>query len=1678
MRDTDLEACVIRLEDGKGQTWGTGFVVSPSLAVTCAHVVEACGAGLGERVRLVFHAGGEPVEAEVLAESWHPEADVAFLRLPESLPEGVTPATLSPSVGRESAQVRAFGYPEVGQIKGLWGTGELTGRVKEVGQTLLQLSSAQITKGFSGGPVWDEATSRVIGMVTQIAAPDRYARLGDMAFAVPAETLRDLHPAEITLYYTLPPGTPFQAPTVPRYFIPRLKVSQALTDYLTADAPPGALVVSAVHGLGGIGKTTLVAALAHDPAVQTRFPDGVLWVTLGQEPDTLSFLSGWIQTLGDYDFRATVVEMASSHLRALLHDKACLLVVDDAWQADHVRSFLVGGDSCRVLVTTRDAALARKVGAQLYDLDVMTEAQALALFEARLGTLDGGRGPAAALARELGYLPLALELAAAQIEVGVSWDELLAAFREGLADLAALDLDEATFRNESLRLSFRLSLKPLSPKDQNAFAWLGVLPEDARLNPAMAATLWDQPEMEARKRLRRLRDKALLKAIAVDEYTVHDLLHDEAKLRLKEQMPLPKVHALLLDRYKLPYDRWDRLSDDGYIHQYLTWHMEQAGQSDAIHALLRLETQEGHNAWYQAREALAQTAGYLDDVRRAWRLVEEEFSARHSQLAIGLQCRDALIVSSLNSLAHNLPPAFPTALVKEGVWTPSQALAYVQQMPNLARKEEALVALAPYLPDSLLEKTLAMVQEMESESSRTWVLVALVSHLPESLLHKVLAVVQKLEDESNRIQMLSELAPHLRPPLLREALALAGKIENERWRIITQLELASQLPETENENLIRETIKELMPQVVELAPSTKKKEILAAAQQIADEWLRVAVLAGLILNEREPLKGEALQALLVTVRKIEDEIFRTETLAYLAPQLTELGYSKDALTVVREIEDEWLRVYMLIELVPNLPEPLNSDVLREALVVAHHARLAGYQVEELAKMALRLPGPSKSEALQQALVMAREIQPANHRAEALAGVAVYLAEPLKHKVLHEALATVRKTRRRRPRAEALARLAPRIAQSGYPEEALAIVREIRRYYDDCQAEALTEMVSYLPGPLLMQALEIARDLHLPDHRAKTLAALAVRLSEAEQEQVFQEALAAVREIRVDWEGDPADVLDKLVVHLSKALLCEALALVRRIGDSEVETLIELAVQLVELGKLKEALTAAHEIQNMGYRTHVQGKLINQLVKCGYLEEALATAREIQVAEDQVNALAALVPSLSGSTQAEVLRETLAAVKKVRDPRTRAITLGGLVTALMESGCPEEALKVIREIEPADRRVEVLKDLIHHLTGPLKGRALQGALVTVRTFRDAGDQAEALVALIPHLTEPLREKTLQEALATAWEIQSEGRRAMALLGIASYLPEAKRERVLQEILVTSQKIENEWVRADTLAKLASHLPKAKRKWVLQEALAAVRMIHRAENRAEALGELALHLPETEREQVFKEALAAARKIGDADVRAGKLIKFLPRLSELLLREALAAARKTRRPDCRAKILRELAFYLPEAEQGEILQEALLAAQEIQEIGRWCTRSRALADLAPHLAEMGDVEEALRVAREIGDEYDRSRALTSLAPRLPQAEREGVLREALAAAREIEDEYDRSRALAGLGPYLAEFPRTILFSLWRETLRILSTHRRRDLLGDIRALAPVVAALGGGEAVVEIIGAIQDVFRWWP
>ena len=551
-------------------------------------------------------------------------------------------------------------------------------------------------------------------------------------------------------------------------------------------ARAGTLVVSAIYGLGGIGKSTLAAALAHDLEVQSYFPDGIFWATLGQQPDILSFLHSWIQALGDYDFKPTNVDAASLQLRTLLADKKALLVVDDVWNPDDVEPFQVAGIGCQVLVTTREAPVK---GAIRYDLDVMTPEQSLELLTSCLNNKLTTKELelAKTLAKTVGYLPLALELAAAQISEGITWDELLSDLQAEIAELEVLDrweaedaTSEAQRKNYSLVASFNLSLKRLNAERLTEFTWLGVLPDDVTITEKMATTLWDCSLVKARKTLRYLRRKALLlPGVSSEEgttnYRLHDLLHDLARNLLQSstqsqedsQLPglglsIEEAHQQLLKRYQKKTENglWHTLPDDGYIHSQLIWHLEKAQKIDEIHQLLQEETPQGYNGWYWQCEKQGKTANFVKDVSRAWAVAENSFKENATE-SISLQYRYALIITSLNSLAGNIRPRLIAALIEKEIWTPAQGLAYVRQNQDSQTQSEGLNIIVEYLPSSLLTSALEAARAIGSESFRARALQGLAPHLPEQLFPAALEAARAIGSEYYRAEVLQALTARL-----------------------------------------------------------------------------------------------------------------------------------------------------------------------------------------------------------------------------------------------------------------------------------------------------------------------------------------------------------------------------------------------------------------------------------------------------------------------------------------------------------------------------------------------------------------------------------------------------------------------------------------------------------------------------------------------------------------------------------------------------------------------------------------------------------------------------------------------------------------------------------------------------------------------------------------------------
>ena len=93
-------------------------------------------------------------------------------------------------------------------------------------------------------------------------------------------------------------------------------------------------LLTAVRGWPGVGKTTVAAALAHDQAITSAFPDGLLWASLGQKPNIIGQLDSSVRELGSALLEKDDPVVASHQLAAILREKRMLLFVDDVWAID------------------------------------------------------------------------------------------------------------------------------------------------------------------------------------------------------------------------------------------------------------------------------------------------------------------------------------------------------------------------------------------------------------------------------------------------------------------------------------------------------------------------------------------------------------------------------------------------------------------------------------------------------------------------------------------------------------------------------------------------------------------------------------------------------------------------------------------------------------------------------------------------------------------------------------------------------------------------------------------------------------------------------------------------------------------------------------------------------------------------------------------------------------------------------------------------------------------------------------------------------------------------------------------------------------------------------------------------------------------------------------------------
>ncbi|NUR62578.1 MAG: tetratricopeptide repeat protein [Catenulispora sp.] len=345
-----------------------------------------------------------------------------------------------------------------------------------------------------------------------------------------------------------PAGVFRQLPADLSTFIGRTKELARLIDTATEQGTvgPPTVVISAIEGMAGVGKTQLAVHAAHELIRAGRYSDVQLYVNLrGFDPeqppaDPAAVLDAFLRQLevpaqqipDGLDERAAM-------FRDRMHGRDALVLLDDAADEAQARELIPASPSCLVLITSR-RSLAGLDGTRSHVLDVFTFDESLKLLSAIAGDDRIAAEPEAAadLVEAVGRLPLAVSLIAARLRARPAWT-----LTELLRRLRSDGLDAVRAGDRALRPVFTMSFDGLSGRDKAVFRAIGVHPGVDYTAAALAAAA-GMSETEADQSLENLVREHLVRDRAPGRFEAHDLVRAFAR-EIADADPSEVRHAAL-----------------------------------------------------------------------------------------------------------------------------------------------------------------------------------------------------------------------------------------------------------------------------------------------------------------------------------------------------------------------------------------------------------------------------------------------------------------------------------------------------------------------------------------------------------------------------------------------------------------------------------------------------------------------------------------------------------------------------------------------------------------------------------------------------------------------------------------------------------------------------------------------------------------------------------------------------------------------------------------------------------------------------------------------------------------------------------------------------------------------------------------------------------------------------
>lgn len=399
------------------------------------------------------------------------------------------------------------------------------------------------------------------------------------------EALLDMHIYDSqrewnSLLYALahPPSTihliPFMAPDLPRSYIHRPREFEQVFHHLSdGDHETPIVITTTRSGIGGFGKTTLAAAICHDEQVQQQFDDGILWVTLGQQPNLLDAMARLYTAITGREAGFIDLEAAIDELAHEWGTKDYLLVIDGVWSAGHLLPFLRGGKRTQRIITTRNYDWVW--GGHRVNVDEMSMPEALDMLEKRLVQLPDDRTLIRELARRLERWTIGLTIASKtisqRIHQNINPDTAMHHYLTALNDSGAVDFKTHSFAEYAATRDtiMDLSIALLAADEHDLLLALCIFPDNIEIPLAEIQRLWAIDEADVLTVIQELDDLAI---VIFHPSTATVRIHSVVRAYLETQVTGEDkilLHNRLVDSWGHALELPSEYAWDKYVHHLL-----------------------------------------------------------------------------------------------------------------------------------------------------------------------------------------------------------------------------------------------------------------------------------------------------------------------------------------------------------------------------------------------------------------------------------------------------------------------------------------------------------------------------------------------------------------------------------------------------------------------------------------------------------------------------------------------------------------------------------------------------------------------------------------------------------------------------------------------------------------------------------------------------------------------------------------------------------------------------------------------------------------------------------------------------------------------------------------------------------------------------------------------------